>query len=225
MNTPFNENTSPYRVVHCTDALTWLRDEGPLHGASVITSLPDISEFPKLSLDEWKNWFIETAALILTSCSDDGVVIFFQSDIRVEGTWIDKGTLCQRAAEKTGHGLLWKRIICRAPPGQITFGRPSYSQLLCFSKNVRDHDAPSGRGSRIARADVVPDPGDYVWARGMASEACRLACQYILDHTSTRKIVNPFCGQGTVLAAANRLGLDAVGIELSRKRAEKSRQI
>ena len=30
---------------------------------------------------------------------------------------------------------------------------------------------------------------------------------------------DPFCGSGTVLAAANHLGLDALGVELSAKRA------
>ena len=214
----FSEITSPFRIVHCADALSWLRDEGTLHGASVITSLPDISEFPQFSVGEWKDWFINTSSLILNSAPEDGVVIFFQSDIRIEGTWLDKGYLCQKAAERTGHSLLWKRIICRTEPGRVTFGRPAYSQLLCFSKAIRDDDAK-------ARADVVPDPGEYVWTRGMSSEAARLSCQYVLDHTTTRKIVNPFCGQGTVLLAANKLGLDAVGIELSRKRAEKSRLI
>ena len=214
----YNELTSPFRMVHCTDAINWLQGEGTLHGASIITSLPDISEFPRFSLEQWKDWFITTSALILKACPDDGVTIFFQSDIRVEGVWVDKGYLCQKAAEETGHSLLWKRIICRAPPGTITFGRPSYSQLLCFSKNNRE-TVPQ------ARADVVPDPGDYEWTRGMSTTACERACQYILNHTSSRKIVNPFCGQGTILREANRLGLDAVGIELSRKRAEKSRQI
>lgn len=33
------------------------------------------------------------------------------------------------------------------------------------------------------------------------------------------EVCDPFCGSGTVLAAANSLGLDAVGVELSSKRA------
>ena len=41
--------------------------------------------------------------------------------------------------------------------------------------------------------------------------------------TRTQPIVDPFCGQGTVLAVANELGLDAVGVELNRKRAARSR--
>ena len=32
------------------------------------------------------------------------------------------------------------------------------------------------------------------------------------------RILDPFCGEGSVLAAANALGVDAVGIDSSRKR-------
>jgi len=38
-------------------------------------------------------------------------------------------------------------------------------------------------------------------------------------------ILDPFCGVGTVLAVANRLGLDAVGVEKNRKRAEDARAL
>jgi tRNA G10 N-methylase Trm11 len=37
--------------------------------------------------------------------------------------------------------------------------------------------------------------------------------------------VDPFCGLGTMLAVANRRGLDAVGVELSAKRAERARAL
>ena len=41
----------------------------------------------------------------------------------------------------------------------------------------------------------------------------------------TRVVVDPFCGLGTALAVANVMGLDAVGVELSAKRAEKARSL
>jgi hypothetical protein len=59
----------------------------------------------------------------------------------------------------------------------------------------------------------------------MGVQACRVACQFVLHNTPTRTIVDPFCGHGTVLAVANALGLEAVGVELSRKRAKKARAL
>jgi tRNA G10 N-methylase Trm11 len=38
-------------------------------------------------------------------------------------------------------------------------------------------------------------------------------------------VVDPFCGVGTVLAVANALGLEALGVEKARKRAEQARAL
>ena len=43
------------------DALAWLREHAPLTGASVITSLPDISELAGLDLGGWQVWFQDAA--------------------------------------------------------------------------------------------------------------------------------------------------------------------
>jgi hypothetical protein len=185
-----------------------------LHGCSIVTSLPDISEFPSFSLAEWKMWFTHAAALTLASCPDDGVAIFYQTDIKREGAWVDKGMLCQIAAEEQGHALIAHKIVCRVAPGHQTFGRPAYSHMLCFSKTIR----PAHAG-----VDVLPSPGETTWTRGMGVDACREACRFIIENTRTRTIVDPFCGHGTVLAIANDLGLNAIGVELNAKRARKAR--
>jgi hypothetical protein len=208
----------PQRTIHCEDALGWLTRQAPLDGASIITSLPDYSEFPKLSLEEWKDWFTRAAALTLSRCPDDGVTIFYQTDIKKNGAWIDKGYLCQKAAEQEGHALLWHKFVCRAPLGNISFGRPGYSHLLCFSRGVRADVAAS-------TTDTLPEAGEVTWTRGMGLKACLAACQFVLKQTATRTIVDPFCGHGTVLAVANSLGLDAVGVELSAKRAKIARTL
>jgi hypothetical protein len=204
------------RTVHHADALVWLAGREVLTGCSLITSLPDVSEFPALSLAQWKDWFVGAAALVLSRCPDDGVTLFYQTDIKKEGAWVDKGYLVQKAAEQAGHALLWHKVVCRAPAGQTTFGRPAYSHLLCFSRGIR---------ADLARStpDVLPRAGEVTWTRGMGVEACLAACRFVLENTPTRCIVDPFCGHGTVLAVANDLGLDAVGVELSAKRARKAR--
>lgn len=208
----------PQRTVYCEDALAWLEARPVLEGCSAIASLPDLSEFPSLTLAEWKAWFRRAAALVLTRVPDNGVALFYQTDVKQEGAWVDKGYLVQRAAEDSGCELLWHKVVCRRPPGTVTFGRPAYSHLLCFSRGVRTDLAKS-------TADVLPEAGEVTWTRGMGVEACLVACRFILEQTATRTVVDPFCGHGTVLAVANALGLDAVGVELSRKRARKARNL
>jgi tRNA G10 N-methylase Trm11 len=57
----------------------------------------------------------------------------------------------------------------------------------------------------------------------MGLEACLMAAKFIHDQTPSKTLINPFCGEGSMLAAANFLGLEAIGIERSPKRAEKAR--
>lgn len=206
------------REVHCEDALVWLNHYIEKVPSSFLGSLPDISEFPGFTLNQWKDWFESTAELILSKTSQDGVTLFFQSDIKHEGIWIDKAYLIQKVAEKLGHQLLFHKIYCRAPAGTITFGRPAYSHMICFSKSVIPDLSKS-------TPDVIPDLGDKTWVRGMGLEASIHAAQFVLKQTKTRNLINPFCGEGSVLAAANFCGLSAIGIERSPKRAEKAKHL
>lgn len=206
------------RKIICDDAIAWLESQQILTGCSLVASMPDISEFSGYSLKEWKDWFSQTAELILSRAPDDGVTIFYQSDIKVDSLWVDKGFLCQKAAEKLGHQLVFHKIICRFAPGTITFGRPAYSHLLCFSKTLKPDLSKSS-------ADVVPDLGEKTWERGMGLEACLLAAKFISEQTKSQTVVHPFCGEGGMLAAANAYGLNAVGIERSPKRAKKAQSL
>jgi len=206
------------RTVHHADALPWLRAAGTLAGASVVTSLPDASEVPALGFDGWRRWFDEAATLILRSVPDEGVAIFFQSDVRHGGLWVDKGAMVAQAAEQAGMGMLFHKIVCRKPPGTLTLGRASYSHLLGFSRVLR----PT---LRRATPDLLPDGGFQPGVKAMGVLACVDACRYVLGETVTRTVVDPFCGWGTVLAVANALGLDAIGVDLSARMCKRARRL
>jgi hypothetical protein len=184
--------------------------------SSVVTSLPDVSELA-LSLDDWKTWFVDAAKAVIRWVPSGGVAIFFQSDIRHAGVWVDKGYLIQRAAEEAGATLRWHRIVCRKAPGTRSLGRPSYSHLVCVGMTPH-------KDSKVL-PDVLPDAGEMPWSRAMGVEACRLACEYLLAETDTQTVVDPFCGKGTLLAVANAMGLDAIGVEMSKKRCRAARNL
>jgi hypothetical protein len=196
--------------------VAWLREASFEKQHAVVTSLPDTSEFPRLELDGWRAWFVDTVALACSKLSDDAVAIFFQTDVKRQGVWIDKAFLVQLGAERAGSALLWHKIVCRAPAGVTTFGRPAYAHLLCFSKALRL--APSQ-----SSADVLPELGSMTWPRAMGVEACAAVCRFLRAHTPCRTVVDPFCGIGTMLAVAEVYGFDAIGVELSKKRAERAR--
>lgn len=208
----------PGRSVFHADALPWLRAHAPLRGASVVTSLPDVSEVPALGLEGWQRWFAEAAVATVEAVSDHGAAIFFQSDVRHGGLWIDKGALVIRAAESAGARLLFHKIVCRKPPGTVTIGRASYSHLLGFARVLR----PS---LRSCTADVLADAGFMPGRKSMGVAACVDACRFVLAETTTRTIVDPFCGYGTVLAVANALGLDAIGVDLSARMCRRAQTL
>jgi hypothetical protein len=203
--------------VYQADALDWLAQQRPLAGASVVTSLPDTSELPELSLEDWQRWFVQAAALTMSSVDEVGAAIFFQSDIRHRGVWIDKAGLVQSAAAASGMKLLFHKIVCRKPPGTLSQGRASYSHLLGYSRVVRPPRRPT--------PDVLPDPGFVAGRKAMGTAACLLACRYILEETPTRTVVDPFCGWGTALAVANALGLAAIGVDRSARMCRRSRAL
>jgi hypothetical protein len=208
----------PDRTVVHGDGVAWLRDARLGAEHAIVTSLPDASELPKLGFDGWREWFVDTAAVACRTVTDESVAIFFQTDVKREGTWVDKGFLCQLGAQKAGASLLWHKVVCRAPAGVTTFGRPAYAHLLCFSRGLRLTPAQSS-------PDVLPRLGQMTWARAMGLEACEATCRFLEAHTACRTVVDPFCGIGTMLAVANAHGLHAIGVELSMKRATRARTL
>lgn len=207
----------PLREIHCADAIGWMKSRGRMPGTCAVTSLPDVSEVG-LALPAWREWFLAAVQSVVSAVPDDSAALFFQSDIKRDGVWIDKGALVIRAAEDAGAHVLFHKIICRRPPGMLTLGRPGYTHLIAVSRAMKCPDV-------LPIPDVVIDAGRQVWVRAMGVRAASHAVRFARDHVGAKIIFDPFCGIGTVLAVANRLGLDAVGVEKSRKRCEHAREL
>lgn len=210
------DSSRPSRIIIQAEALAWLRANPAGDATSVITSLPDVSEI-QLDFDGWRGWFVDVAREVIRWVPPSGVAIFFQSDIRRAGVWVDKGYLIVRAAEEEAASLLWHKIVCRKPPGTWSLGRPTYSHMIAVSRGPHPTASRSG-------PDVLPDAGFMPWSRAMGVEACRVACRFLRTQTTTRTIVDPFCGRGTVLSVAHEMGFDTVGIDVSAKRVRAARK-
>ncbi len=184
---------------------------------AIITSLPDTSELPLLGFTGWRTWFVETVALACRAVADDGVAIFYQTDIKHEGRWIDKAHLVMLGADAAGSHALWHKVVCRVPAGMITFGRPAYAHCICVSRTrLLDPGAST--------PDVLPALGEMSWARAMGAAACEMAVKFCVS-IGAKVVVDPFCGVGSALAAANAFGLDAIGVEISKRRSARARRL
>ncbi len=208
----------PSRVVHCADALVWLREQPLAEDAAVFTSLPDVVEFNHRDSARWRAWFVAAAEQVLRCTPATSAAIFYQTDTKRDGAWVDKSHLVQCAADAAGVPLLWHKVVCRAPAGTATFGRPGYAHLLCFAAQRRD-------AIERATPDVLPEAGRMTWARAMGLAAAHTAVLWLRDHAGARTIVDPFCGVGTALAVANHHGLAAIGVERNPGRAQKAREL
>jgi len=210
--------STPTRTVLGGDGVAWLAQNALAPTHAVVTSLPDVSELRALNLAAWRAWFVDTVALACTQVAESAVAVFYQSDIRREGRWIDKGYLVSSGAERAGAACLFHKVVCRQPAGSAVRGRAGFSHLLAFSRGLRTADAE-------ASVDVLPALGGMPWPRAMGTAACEEVCRFLLASTACRTVVDPFCGMGTMLAVANAYGLDAVGVERSPRRAAKARAL
>lgn len=209
--------SAPARDVQCAEAIAWMRMRGRIEGACAVTSLPDVSEVG-MALPVWRAWFLEAVRLVVEAVPDESAALFFQSDIKRDGVWVDKGAMVIRAAEDAGAHVLFHKIVCRRPPGMLTYGRPGFTHLIAVSRVLKCPDV-------LPVPDIIVDAGRLPWVRAMGVRAAGHAVRFARDQARARTIFDPFCGVGTVLAAANALGLDALGVELSRKRCEQSRRL
>lgn len=207
----------PSRIVECADAIPWMRARGRIDGACAVTSLPDVSEV-NMDLVTWRAWFLGAVELVVNAVPNESAALFFQSDIKRDGAWIDKGAMVIRAAEDAGARVLFHKIVARRPPGTLTYGRPGYTHLIAVSRAMTCPDV-------LPLPDIITDAGELKWIRAMGVRAAGQAVRFAKEQAGAKVVFDPFCGVGTVLAVANALGLDALGVELSRKRCEQSRAL
>jgi hypothetical protein len=190
------------RKVYCEDALKWLPKNKK--NPCIITSLPEMEEMG-MKIKEYELFFRNAAYLCLESVLDSGYCIFLQTDRKHHG-WVDKGFWITDEAYKLGFHMIWKKIAITKDLGKTDLFRPTYSTMLCYTKE-----------GKVGKAlpDVI-ESGEKTYTHAFGMNAVLLCCRYIKEQ-GIKKIVDPFCGSGTTLAAANFMGLAAVGVEIDKR--------
>lgn len=205
------ETSAPIRSLHakvngrdrqivCTDAMLWLKsvEKESLVG-SVFTSLPDVSELPgvipgkglKEKAEPYKEWFTDVAATIMEKIVPGSCAIFLQSDIRIQDTgslniqWIDKSFLCSSGAERSGCKLLWHKIVLSTSMDRRSHGRPGYSHLLCYGKDVTYFSGA------FATPDVF-ERGEMLWQKGIGLDCCLMGIAFLKEVINARLVTFSF---------------------------------
>lgn len=192
---------APTRLVFHADAVEWCR-EHPEFGP-VVTSPPDAHEVG-MDVEDWRPWFDEALAQCMTVTGERFPAVFYVTDRRYVGEIVSKADLVFGATWDAGYRVLWHKIALRRDAGKIDLHRPTYSHMIAVGP-------PGTRGGKTS-PDVF-NRGPVLYPNGMGAEAARVAVEFVAKYAKGVPVVNPYCGRGTVLRAANEVGLDAVGID------------
>lgn len=227
----------------CEDAVAWMEamsERGLPEGSCVVTGVPDIHEVDpegKMGIDGYQKWFQRIVELVLTRIPEGSLAIFMQTDVKLQNEnsavarlgngggyywrWVDKAYLAIAAAERVpGARLLWHKIIFSGIVGGGG-GRNSavagYTHFLCFTTGAEPEPLASFPFPDVLRK------GLSTWVSGSGAQALEEVCT-CLHARGCKLVVDPFCGEGAVLAVANALGMEALGVEISKKRAKLARR-
>jgi hypothetical protein len=198
------------RDVFTADTAEWLKSQERFD--AVVTSLPDAEE-TNMTSEAWEKWFVEMVAEIIKRT--ESYAVFYQTDRKIAGRCIDKSYLVHEGARIAGANMMWHKIMLRRDVGKVDLFRPTYTHLLCFSRTGT---------SGTATPDVL-HAGEMIYKNAMGLGACRFAVEFIKTNSDATTITDPFCGRGSVLAVANSMGLDAVGVEILPEYAAASREL
>eukprot|EP00292_Cryptomonas_paramecium_P008314 CAMPEP_0113672124 /NCGR_PEP_ID=MMETSP0038_2-20120614/6085_1 /TAXON_ID=2898 /ORGANISM="Cryptomonas paramecium" /LENGTH=289 /DNA_ID=CAMNT_0000588351 /DNA_START=223 /DNA_END=1092 /DNA_ORIENTATION=+ /assembly_acc=CAM_ASM_000170 len=137
--------------------------------------------------------------------------------------WIDKSFLCAKAAEAEDCVLAWRKVVVKGATEAKNNARPSYTHLICFRK--RGGEGPVGyHAGRFLTPDIVPR-GIMVWPRAIGLDATMLGLRFLREVAGVTCVIDPFCGQGTIPAAANALGMKSIGVDLSPARCRLAKRL
>jgi len=200
------------RTVVCSDAHKWLINN--YNNKAIITSLPDMEEVG-MDVKDWGNWIKKTCSLIVDSLDDKGIVIFYQTDRKYKGKVLDKKTLISNEFIKLGYNNIFNKIVLKQKPETINLFRPTFTNLFGFSKKIT-----SGKST----PDVI-NCGKMIYKNAMGLNACKIAIEFIESKIETDIIIDPFCGQGSILKIANEMGFNSIGVDILKKQCLKAEKL
>jgi hypothetical protein len=207
MPTKTRKRKAPTRQIICKDALQWLPTQ--TNCSAIVTSIPEMEEVG-LTPSTYEPFFREATRLCLSALHPNGYAIFLQTDRKKAG-WIDKSYLISDEASKAGFKMMWHKIALRQEPGTSGLFRPTYSHMLCYSKK--------GKPGKLF-PDVI-HRGSVTYENGFGIDAVTAVLEY-LKAQGIKSVIDPFVGSGTTVALANKLGMDAVGVDIDPKQCKKA---
>lgn len=199
------------REIICQDALKWLKSAKSV--PNVVTGICDLDEMPNYNMQQYLTFFKQITTQICNKLQPGCYAIFIQTDRKWQRQWIDKSYIISDIANKAGLKMIWHKIVLHRGVGATHLQRPTYAHMLCYSR-----DGTTG----AATPDVI-DVGKKLYKNATPTSAANVALDFVKRYSKVKTVLDPFVGQGTIVALANQRGLDAIGIDIDPEQCEKAR--
>lgn len=203
-------------IILCRDGIRWCKSQ-QYKIPAIVTSIPDASEIGlskitnKKEETRYKTFFTRAADAVLSSITPDGYAIFIQTDRKHNGI-IDKPHLISSEAYKRGFRMMFHKIALIREPNHVDLYKPTYTHVLCYSKNGT---------AGAATPDVFPR-GKVLYKNGAGVNAVKV-CLTFLQNKGIETVVDPFIGQGTTLIVAKKMGFRyGIGIDNDPEQCDKA---
>jgi DNA modification methylase len=199
------------RQIIVADSLEWLKNYNKTL-PNVITGICDLDE-TNMKMDDYLVFFKNIATLIFKKLDKNGYAIFTQTDRKYNKEWIDKSAILTNIALNLGLKMVWHKIILNRGVNKTDLFRPTYSHILCYTYNGT---------SGAATADVL-DISERLYKNATPIKAAELCLEFVKKYNKkSTDIIDPFVGYGTIVALANKMKMNAIGIDIDPKQAKKA---
>lgn len=200
------------RNIICTDSLKWLVSQPDNSLPNVVTGICDQDEMDGYNMDQYKDFFANVASLIFQKLKPGCYAIFIQTDRKWQKQWLDKSFVLTNIARSHGYKTVWHKIVLHRGVDSTHLQRPTYAHMLCYSRD----------GTTGAATPDVLSVGKKLYKNGTPVNAATVALEFIKRYSRNNTVLDPFVGQGTIPAIANKLGLNAVGIDIDKNQCNKA---
>lgn len=206
-----HQNPKPYRYVVHANALHWLGTQDD--NGVIITSLPDLSEL-QTDREGWENFTRAACEALIFSLKETGIIFFYQTDRKYQGITIDKKSFISNIFHSYGFETIMSKIVLKQAPETSNLFRPTFTNLFAFSKEIK-----SGKPT----PDVIYG-GKMIYKNAMGFNACAVCLDFLKSkgYDSETVIVDPFCGQGSILKMANDAGFNSIGVDIDINQTKKA---
>jgi hypothetical protein len=140
----------------------------------------------------------------------------------------EEGLSAEHTVEAVTEGVAHTALIASTPvpthvPDAAMEGHDS-SAVQESGADVRSFLRCTYRTSLFAAPDMFYR-GEMLWPKGIGLDCCFVGVTFLKSVAFAKGIIDPFAGQGTVLAMADAVGLPSIGVEISAKRCKKAHNL